>query len=805
MRVITQLAGDVRQACRAIARMPGLAAVVVVSLGIGIGVNTAVFARLQYMVFQPVPGAPGSGQLHLLEPRTDAGGYPGVSWLEYRDLRERVPSFDALLAGRMMPFSIGEPSRVERTFGQLVSGNYFAVLGVHPAIGRLLRTDDVEQIGREPIAVISYDLWQSRFGGAADVVGRTMHVNRQDLTIVGVTPEGFQGNQLGLQMDLWVPATLAQILNVGSRELDERDWRGYMVMGYLRAGVTRQQAQGEVTRAMSELARLYPDSNAAMRAEVLPFWQSPRGPQRLFVAALGVLQGIMLVVLVTICGNTATLMLTRASERQREVGVRLAVGAGRARIVSAVLVENVVLALLGAVAGAFVAVWATEVLRTIEMPGNLPIRFQTRVDAVGFAFTGALGLACGVIFGAVPAWHLARVDPQRAIRAGTSLAGPGRLRGALIGTQVALALVVLVVAALFVRSFADTRTTETGFTRDGLLLATYDLTGRGSDAAAFAVRVQERLQAMPGVEAAALSVSVPLDIHGLPLRGFTLEGQPRADGRQDRAVSNVVTPGYFQTMGIALRAGTDFVDLRETTAPPQAIVNEAFVQRYLADAEPLGRWLQSGDRRYTIVGVVATSVSDAFGEAPTPALYFSYRDRPSSIGEMHLRTQPGAEASPAAALRRAWRDIDPSLPLYNVRTMREHIERNLVLRRIPAQLFLGLGPMLLVLASIGIYGVVAHVVAGRTAEIGIRQALGATRRRVVIEIVAQSARAVAIGVAAGWVIASVIAIDLLRDGMRAIPLLVGVPLVLLTVAMAACWLPARRAAAVDPMRALRNE
>ncbi len=318
-----------------------------VSLGIGIDVNTAIFTRLQYMVFQPLPRVVNAGALQLVEPRTDAGGYPGVSWLEYRDLREQTSSFTDLLAARMVPFNVGEASRVERTFGQLVSANYFSVLGLQPAFGRFLRPEETDQIGRESVAVISYDLWQSRFGGAATVIGQTIRVNRHDLTIVGVAPEGFQGSHLGLQFDLWVPATLAQLLLAGSRELEDRSQRGYVVMGHLRNGATTEQTQEELDRVMQELARVYPETNSTMRAEVVSFWRSPRGPQRMFVGALGILQGIMLIVLITICGNTATLMLTRASERQREMGVRLAIGAGRGRLVRAVLTETIVLALMG--------------------------------------------------------------------------------------------------------------------------------------------------------------------------------------------------------------------------------------------------------------------------------------------------------------------------------------------------------------------------------------------------------------------------------------------------------------------------
>lgn len=802
---IAQIAGELRYACRTVARMPGLALVVIVSLGVGIGVNTAVFTRLQFMVFEPLPGVAAAGRLQLVEPRTDAGGYPGVSWLEYRDLSERLSSFQGLLAARGVPLTLNGTDRVDRAMGQIVSGNFFSALGVRPVLGRVLQVDDAAQIGREPVAVISHDLWQTRFAGAADVVGRQLRVNRQDLTIVGVAPAEFQGTIMGLQYDLWIPATLAQQLLAGSRELEDRDWRGYAVLGELTPGVTFEQTQGELDRAMSELARIHPETNATMRAEVVPFWQSPRGPQRMLVSVAGVLQAIMLVVLISICGNTATLMLTRASERRREMGVRLAIGASRWRIAGTVLAENVLLALLAAGLGMVIAVWATEALRTIDMPGNMPFRFQTRVDAVGFAFAALLGIICGVIFGAAPALQLARVEPQQAIRAGAPLAGSNRMRSALMASQVALALIVLVVAAILMRGFIGTKSIETGFKKEGLLLATYDLTGRDADPRTFVARVQPQLRQIPGVDAAAVSMSVPLDIHGLPARSFTLEGRAREDGRLDRAASNTVTPGYFETMGIPLREGKDFVDLLDTVAPAETVVNEAFVQRYLDGAPAIGRRVQSGNRTFVIAGVVATSASDALGEPPTPAIYFSYRDRPSAVAEMHVRARGGAEAALADDVRGVMQAIDATLPVYNVRTMREHIDKNLVLRRIPAQLFLVLGPMLLALAAIGIYGVVGHVVASRAPEIGVRLALGATARRVVAEVVGQSLRAVGTGALAGWILACVITFDFLSGGIDAIPVLVAVPLLLLLVAALAAWVPARRAATVDPMTALRQD
>ena len=799
---------DLRHAWRTIVRMPGLAAVVVASLGVGIGVNTAIFSWIQAVVFRPIPGVRDASSFHSIEARAEAGSFPGVSWLEYRDLCERLRSFPDLLAFRMVPLNVGEPERTERTYGLLVSGNYFSALGVRPALGRFLRPEEVAQAGGEPVAVISHGFWQTRLGGAASPLGRTVRVNGSDLTIVGVAPPGFQGTVPGLMFELWVPATLAPVLLGGSRELEDRSVRGYSVMGRLGPPATRAQAQADVDAAMRQLAQLYPATNATMQAEVRPYWQAPRGPRRFLVRGLAVLQGVMLLLLLAVCANTATLVLARATARQREIGVRRALGAGRWRIVSLLLTENLVLALLGAALGAVIAVWGTNALRAVPFPGGIPIRFQTSVGGAGLAFATLLGVACGLAFGVAPAWQLARVDPQLALRSASRWAGRNRLRSVLVATEVALAVVVLVVAAPFFRSFRETRDTDPGFRREGVLLAAYDRSGQGRDAAshrAFAGRLLERLRALPGVEAAAVASSVPLDIHGLPLRPFALEGRARSTAGPDQALSNVVTPGYFQTMGIPLRAGADFVALTDTVAAPQAVVNEEFVRRYLEGAEPIGRRLEANGRSYLVTAVVRNSLYDSFGEPATPIVYFSYRDRPASQGQIHVRTRVGAEMTLASEVRRVVRELDPSLPVYDVRTLSDHVERNLVFRRVPARMFVVLGPLLLLLAAIGIYAVVAYSVARRTAEIGLRLALGATARHVVAQIVRETLRVVGWGVLAGSLIAFVIEIHVARGRPLDVPILLGVPALLLLVAAVACWLPARRAARVAPIVALRQE
>jgi predicted permease len=807
--MIVQAFRDLRHAWRMIRRMPALAAVVIGSLGVGIGANTVVFSWIQAIVFNPIPGAPAASGFQLVEATSDTGMYPGSSWLEYRDLRDRLRALDGVIAFRMIPLYVGERGRVERSSALLVSGNYFSSLGLTPSLGRFFRPEEVDTPGTAPVVVISHDYWQTRFGGAAGVLGQTIRVNGAGMTIVGVAPRGFKGTTMRLTFDFWLPATMAPVLTPGSTELEDRGARGYTVTGALAAGASRAQAQSDVDVAMRQLAQSYPQTNRNVRGEVLPFWQSPRGPQRLMATSLAILQLLMLLLLLAVCGNTANLVLARATARQREMGVRLALGAGPWRIASLLLTENVLLALLGAALGGAIAIWGTSTLSAMPplRVRGIPVSFETHLDAMSLVFTVALGLACGLIFGLAPALQLARLDPQLTLRAGATTPPRSRLRNTLMAVEVALAAAVLLAAGLFLRSFMQTRHEDTGFRRDGVLLAAYDLSGRNiPDASirAFTATLLDRVRALPGIEGAALATSVPLDIHGMPMRSFTLDGRPRADGTEDEALADTVTPGYFAVMGLPLLAGTDFADLRDAAAPLQVVVNEAFVRRYLDGADPVGRRVKVRGRPYVIAGLVRDSLYNAFGEPPTPILYFSLRDRPSASTEMHLRLRAGAETAIASDLRRVVREIDPELPLYDIRTLSDHIEANLIFRRIPARMFMILGPLLLLVAAIGIYALVAYTVTLRTTEIGVRLALGATAGRLVAQVVGEHLVVVGIGTLAGWLAAFAVVVDIFAVPVDS-AVFAGVPLILLAVAALASWWPARRVARVDPMVALKAE
>jgi predicted permease len=797
--------------------MPALAAAIVVSLAIGIGINTTIFSWMQSLVLQPLPGVRDASSFYLIEPRAETGTYPGVSWLEYTDLRQRLTAFTSIIAARPASFNVGcEESSVpahsrtraslcvpSRRFGLLVSGNYFGELGLQPVRGRLIGSDDAAATGASPVAVISHAFWQSQLGGAEDAVGSSLRVNGRPLTIVGVTPEAFEGTVSGMRFDVWVPATMAPAVQDGSRELEVRGSRSYAAMGRLRSGATLAIAQAELDAVMGELARDYPESNATMHGEIRPFWNTPRGPRQFLIAALAVLQLVMLVLLLAICGNAATLLLARATARVRDVGIRLALGASRMRIVRLLLAESLLLAGLGAALGVLVAIWGTEALRRdlVPLTRTLPIAFHSSIDGLGAIVAVALGLGSGAIFGLAPALQLARLAPQSSLRPGGGAPARSRVRDVVMATQVGLAMVVTIAAGLFLQMFLDTQRIDPGFRREGILLAAYDLRGRPQPGGArgFAADVLDRLRVLPAVEHAAIASSMPLDIHGLPLRSFAVEGRARPDGQLDQALANTVTPGYFATMQIPIVAGSDFVDLRDPTRAPEAIVNREFVRRFLAGVEPIGRRIQNGGLGFTIVGVAADSLYESFGEPPTPIVYFSYRDRTPAQGEIHLRTRDGAELAIANDVRRSVGELDAELPVFNVRTLAEHVDANLFMQKIPARMFAVLGPLVLLMAAIGIYAVVSYVASLRTTEVGVRLALGATPRRVVRDLALDHMRVVGWGALAGWLVVFVVVANV--DGL----VFAVAPALLLSVAAIACVVPARRAATIDPIVALRRE
>ena len=814
-RWLEQLAQDFRYALRLLAKAPVLSAVIVLSLALGIGANIVVFSSIQAVFLDPLPGVEHGARLMVIDPRDRSGTYHESSWLDYRDVREQQTSFREIAASRIRPLNLrGPDGRDERIWAELISDNYFSLLRLRPALGRFPTAAESTRPGSSPVAVIAYPYWQTHFGGSPAVLGQTLRLNDVVFTIIGVAPEKFQGSIVALGLDVWVPFTMAGRLFPTSKELIARDKRPLVLLADLKPGFTVAQARDELEAIFRRLAAAYPETNAGLTPDLLPLWRSPIGGQPLMLGALATQQVLVFLVLLVVCANTANLLLARATVRQKEIGIRLALGAGRLRLVRQLLTESLLLALLGALGGVLFSLWGIDALHHVPLPGYLPIKVVSHLNATGCAYSVLLGLACGLLFGLAPALQLTRTDVNPALKVGGGGAGAAprhRLRNLLVAAEVAIALIVLMLAGLFLKSFRNAHTADPGFDPRGVLLGSFDLAAQGYDkkaARAFVRELLPRLQAMPGVAAATVSTFVPLDVRGLPKTSFAIAGQAASAGRPEVALSGQVAPGYFATLGIPLVDGADFVDLDNESKPAEVIVNQEFARRYWPGVSPLGRKLVVEDGTYEVVGVARDSQCVSLSAKPAPLFYFSLRDRPSLTHTLQVRSRADPLAL-ASEVRRVVHELEAGLPLRDVRTLTQAIEESLIVIRVPALILAALGPLALLLAAIGIYSVLSYSVAQRTQEIGVRLTLGASPRKVVALIVRQGIAVVATGLVAGLGIVFVASFYLSRILVKVPPgdptVFLSIPALLLTIACLACWLPARRAAKVDPIVALRAE
>jgi predicted permease len=797
-----------RHAFRTITKAPWLSLIVICSLAIGIGTNTVIFSWLKHQVFEPLPRV--TAPVWSLETKDDTGGYVSTSWLEYRDLRDMVSSFDGIAAQRPRAFYLGESERDARIYGEFVSDNFFDVLQIRPVLGRTFRPEEVSRPGSEPVAIISYEFWQRHFRADEGVLGRELRLNGHTLAVIGVTPPGFRGGMNSLGFDVWIPLTMATELQPATMELSSRTSRPFLMLTRLKLGVTRAQAQAELNAAAQRFLEAYPETNKGLGYALLPLWRVPRGGEAI-VLALATLQVFAILILIVVCANTANLLLARASVREREIGVRLAIGAGRGRIIGQLLSESLVLAIAGAIGGVLLSLWGVDALRQIPLPANLPLKIAPGIDAASLVFAALVAIACGVAFGLAPAWQLAHGDILQSLRGGRgSLGGRSRMRDALVGLQVAVALVVLVLAGLFLKSFRNSLITPTGFDQDRVLLGQIDLAGRGytqETARVFLDQVLQRLANTPGVERASAAALIPLDIRGINTGVIDVEG---AEFDPERKILYYnATPGYFATMGMRFVDGQDLTPLARTDLPLDAVINEEMARRYWPGTSPVGRRFEVDGTHYAISGVVRNGKYLSINETPQPLAWLTMRAQFIFTPTLHVRAQSGDPLALLPVLRQAVRELDPEMALLTPQSLAQHVGNNLFLQRVPARLLSVLGALALALSAIGLYGVLAYSLAQRTREIAVRLTLGATPHSVVWFMIWQHMRVVLLSAFLGWLV-SLGLNKLIGNALVEVPLgdpliYAGVPLLLLAVALMACWLPARRAAAVDPMTALRAE
>lgn len=810
---------DIQFAVRSFRRRPVLAIVTVGSLALGIAVNATVFAWVQRILLRPLPGVHNAGEIVSIKTVAPNGDLLDSSYLDFRDFRDQSKTLAGVIAFKQRPLYLGNAPDIERVWSEMVSGNFFDVLGVKPILGRTFaREEQLPRPGAAPLTVISETLWRRRFHTDPRIIGRRIKLNQQAFTIIGVTPATFQGTINGLTFDLWVPLMMHSQLTGSWDWLSDRNSRPLALMARLQPNHSLKEAQAEVSGIAKRLQLEYPETNRGLGAAVLTIADSPDGVQHIFATLLKVLLVIAGAVLLIVCANVGNLLLARAVARQKEFGIRLSLGASRARLVRQLFTEALVLAFAGGAMGLIASAWMSRGIEAFIPPTDLPIaplagQFQT----VGFLFTIGLCFATAILCALAPAWQLYRREIQEALReTGRSLSAgvhSGVLRGTLVVCELSLALVALIGTGLFIKSFQNARTANPGFDPEHVLLAGLDLSqSHPSDEQSIALlrRLQHRLESLPGVRNVSLCEDVPLGFSGGSWEEVNVFGYTPQPGENMKVWRNLVSPGYLATLKIPLLAGRDFTDRDMRTSQRVAIVNQTFVKRFLAGGLALGRRFHAFGEDITIVGVARDSKYRALAEPPMPYFYLplsQFYSPSRSIG-IEVRTHDRPEFF-AAALRSAIRSVDPNLPITGTAPFVSYMSASYFAQKVGANLLAVLGLISLLLAALGLYGVMAYSMSQRTREIGIRMAVGARPAQVLAMVLRQGVWLCVVGVVAGLVpslLLSRFASSVLYGvGSNDPVTYIAAVLVLIIFALAATWLPARRAAHVDPVEALHWE
>jgi putative ABC transport system permease protein len=797
-------------------KKPGFTAVAVLALALGVGANTAIFSVVNGVLLRPLPFKDPDRLVRLGEWSQQVPG-ESIAYPNFLDWREQNHVFDGIAATQFDSYNLTGVDEPERLQGRNVSANFFDLLGVTPALGRSFTADE-DRPGAERVCVISYGVWQRRFGGDGKIVGRQVTLNAQPYTIVGVLPADYR---YGTQTDVFAPIGLRADDEVMK---DRDDHPGIYAVARLKDGVSFGQAEAEMKAIAERLAESYPKTNGGHSITMVSLREYFVGDVR---ASLLVLLGAVGFVLLIACANVANLLLARAASRSREIAIRTALGAGRLRIIRQLLTESVLLAAVGGGVGLLLAWWGVDVLRRASLD-VIPTTADIGLDRTVLFFTVGVSLLTGILFGLAPALSASKADLNESLkeggRTGTAGAARNRVRSALVVAEVALSLMLLIGAGLLVRSFVSLRGTETGFdARKVLTMQISNKAGKdeGRKVSNFLTQVEEKVKALPGVESVALANGVPL--LGATEMGIHIEGRPPAEiSKQPMTVAYWATPGFFKAMGIRLVRGRLFDEHDTQNSPLVTVIDEDFAREQFPGEDPIGKYLAAspdGAVPHTeIVGIVR-HVKNYGLDAPGPVqaeryspLYQvpdKYMPQVGAHVTLVVRTKGDDPAAMTDAVRRAVHEVDPNQPVYGVQTMEQVLSDSVASQRLSMTLLSLFGAVAMILAAVGIYGVMSYAVVQRTHEIGIRMALGARGRDVLRMVVGQgmvlALAGVVVGLAGAFALSRVVK-SLLFGVTATDPLtFVGVPLVLLLVALLSTFIPARRATKVDPMVALRYE
>jgi macrolide transport system ATP-binding/permease protein len=812
---------SLRHALRLLGKAPGFTLVSICSLAIGIGATSAMFSFADALILRPLPVLEPARIASVTAASTEAFSNTSLSYPDYRDYRDGNRSFDGLMATSLSSFGF-KPDATglpKITYGMYVSGNFFRVLGVQPALGRGFAESEDQAVGRDAVVVLGHDYWVSQFNANPSVVGSTIWINSVPCTVVGVTPQQFTGVDQFIKPSMFVPFAMSPRLS-GDNSLEKRDLRWLSVKGRLKPGVGIAQANADLTAIASRLEQMYPKSNRNQRVDVETEFQLRVRQQPPNAALAAMLLMLALCVLLVACANVTGLLLSRARGRSREMAVRLAIGAGRGKLVRQLLLENLILALAGGLAGIGVAYAGTSFFNSIPFPVDVPLAFHVSVDRRMLLFTIAASLMSTFLFGLTPALQTTRMDLVSALKAADADSGGKRRlwgRNSIVAGQVALSLILLIVSAVLLQGFREELLQGPGFRTDHLWLTSLD-TGpihyTEDQTRRFYKDLLNKTRLAPGVQSAALMSAIPMLGGGasdVVPEGYTL---PR--GQESLSIGNsYVSDGYFATMGIPIVRGRAFLDTDRSDTPLVAVVNEKFAQSYWPKQDAIGKRFHLKTATGPLVQIVGIAKNAKYfwiAEPPLDFIYLPYTQEKNPALTIIAETAAPDAAALAPVLREVVRGIDPSMPVSNTRTMQDfYTQRAVKTPNIISQSVAGLGSMGLILAMVGLYGLISYSVSRRRREIGIRMAIGADRQKVIRMILRQGLLLGSIGVAVGLIasffvcravmtVAWVATFDHLNYALFPA---IAIPLLLIT--LAASYAPARKASLVDPMRALRDE
>jgi predicted permease len=796
---------------------PKFTVVAVLTLALGIAVTATVFSWADNVLLHPYPGVSDTTGLALLEPVTTAGEHLAAnSYIDYRDYRDNLKLVSAIAIGRFTPISIGSRENADRAWAELVSANYFDVLRVKPVLGRtFLPEEGADRPGAFPIAIISYRMWQHRYHGARDVLGKTIRVNRHELTIVGVAPPEFRGTTVGLVYDIWMPITMAELMGTGGGTLTYRGTRDLTsTIVRLRPDVTMEQANAEAGALAKRLAAAYPETNRGIDAIVIPVWAGHLGAQHLLLKPLEILTAVCVLLLIIVCANVGNLLLARAVSRQKEFAIRLSFGARPGRIIRQLLTETLILATAGAAMGMLLLLWMDRSLMRLLPAVDFPFDLRGGLNLRTVGFTLLIVIAVTVASGLAPALIAIRRELSNTLneggRSGIGGVRSHRLRGVLVGVEVALAMIALVSAGLFLRSFHNAAGIEPGFDTRSVSMSQFYLSNTGYSAEeqwTFCRMLRERMETVPGVTGVTYTDFVPLTSPGSsPQDQLSIDGYVPAPDEQMLLHRATVPPGYFQFMGIRMLEGRDFKESDQAGSPPVMIVNETFTRHFFHGASPIGRVVHFEGGIATIVAEVKDSKYNTPVEPPSPYFYVPFRQvfGPGLNFSFLIKTT-GDPMATIPTLRREALSLNQDAFFTSTR-LNDAVTFSLYAQKTAASLLTAVGVLCLLLAAIGLYSVLSYAVSQRTQEFGVRMALGASRMAVVRMVTRESLLLTIPGLLVGVAIA--------LAGFRLIgSMLVGVkatdPMTfatsaafLIAVTLVASVLPAQRAMRVDPMTAL---